>query len=151
MEQSTTRSLNELLINLFDHVMDMEAKAVITEAYKDISNNDLHIIEAVGVEEPRNMSVIAGRLSVTVGTLTTNMNGLEKKGYIQRERSLEDKRVVYVTLTEKGRKAFYHHRDFHKKMIRAIVKDLKEDEMEILYRCLVNLNSFLETASGISV
>ncbi len=151
MEQSTTRSLNELLINLFDHVMDMEAKAVITEAYKDISNNDLHIIEAVGVEEPRNMSVIAGRLSVTVGTLTTNMNGLEKKGYIQRERSLEDKRVVYVTLTEKGRKAFYHHRDFHKKMIRAIVKDLKEDETEILYRCLVNLNSFLETASGISV
>lgn len=151
MEQSTTRSLNELLINLFDHVMDMEAKAVITEAYKDISNNDLHIIEAVGVEEPRNMSVIAGRLSVTVGTLTTNMNGLEKKGYIQRERSLEDKRVVYVTLTEKGRKAFYHHRDFHKRMIRAIVKDLKEDETEILYRCLVNLNSFLETASGISV
>lgn len=151
MEQSTTRSLNELLINLFDHVMDMEAKAVITEAYKDISNNDLHIIEAVGVEEPRNMSVIAGRLSVTVGTLTTNMNGLEKKGYIQRERSLEDKRVVYVTLTEKGRKAFYHHRDFHKKMIRAIVKDLKEDETEILYRCLVNLNSFLEMASGISV
>ena len=151
MQSSTTRSLNELLVNLFNHVLDMETKAVITEDYKDISNNDLHIIEAVGVEEPRNMSVIAGRLSVTVGTLTTNMNVLEKKGYIQRERSLEDKRVVYVTLTEKGRKAFYHHRDFHKKMIRAIVKDLKEDETEILYRCLVNLNSFLETASGISV
>ncbi len=144
MAQNTTRSLNELLINLFDHVMDMEARAVITEAYSDISNNDLHIIEAIGVEEPRNMSVIAHRLSVTVGTLTTNMNGLEKKGYIRRERSLEDKRLVYVTLTEKGRKAFYHHRDFHKRMIRAIIKDLNEDEMEILYRCLVNLNLFLE-------
>lgn len=144
MGQNTKRSLNELLINLFNDVMSMEAKAVITEAYKDISNNDLHIIEAIGVEEPRNMSVIANRLSVTVSTLTTNMNGLEKKGYIRRERGLEDKRVVYVTLTEKGRKAFYHHRDFHKRMIRAIVKDLNEDEMEILYRCLVNLNSFLE-------
>lgn len=29
-------------------------------------------------------------------------------------------------------------------MIKAIVKDLSEEEMEILYRCLVNLNSFLE-------
>lgn len=144
MGRDTKRSLNELLVNLFNHVMDMEAAAVITEGYKDISNNDLHIIEAIGVEEPRNMSMIANKLTVTVSTLTTNMNGLEKKGYIRRERGQEDKRVVFVTLTEKGRKAFYHHRDFHKKMIRAIVKDLNEEEMEILYRCLMNLNNFLE-------
>ncbi len=144
MARGTNRSLNELLASLFNHVMDMEARAVITEEYRDITNNDMHIIEAVGVEEPRNMSVIAHRLSVTVSTLTTNMNGLEKKGYIRRERSQEDKRVVYVTLTEKGRKAFYHHRDFHKKMIRAIVKDLSEEDMEILYRCLMNLSHFLE-------
>lgn len=144
MVQSTKRSINELLVSLFNHVMDLEAKAVITEEYSDITNNDMHIIEAIGVEEPRNMSEIAHRLSVTVSTLTTNMNGLERKGYIRRERSVEDKRVVHVLLTEKGRKAFYHHRDFHKKMIKAIVKDLGEDELEILYRCLVNLNDFLE-------
>lgn len=144
MAQVTKRSLNELLVNLFNHVMDLEGRAVITEEFRDITNNDMHIIEAIGVDEPRNMSVIAHRLSVTVSTLTTNMNGLEKKGYIRRERSSEDKRVVYVILTEQGRKAFYHHRDFHKKMIRAIVRDLSEEEMEILYRCLVNLNGFLE-------
>lgn len=143
--QGTKRSLNELLVNIFNHVMDIEARAVITEEYKDISNNDLHIIEAIGVEEPKNVSRIAHALAVTVGTLTINMNGLEKKGYILRQRSLEDKRVVFVTLTEKGKKAFYHHRDFHRKMIQAIVKDLDEDEMEILYRCLTNINRFLES------
>lgn len=147
MAQNTKHSINELLVNLFNHVMDMEGKAVITSQFSDITNNDMHIIEAVGIEEPRNMSVIAHRLSVTVGTLTTNMNGLEKKGYIRRERSQEDKRVVYVLLTEKGKKAFYHHRDFHKKMIKAIIKDLSEEEMEILYRCLQNLNHFLEPES----
>lgn len=148
MAQTTKRSLNELLVNLFNHIMDLEGKAVITEEYKDITNNDMHIIEAIGVDEPRNMSVIAHKMSVTVSTLTTNMNGLEKKGYILRQRSQEDKRVVYVILTEKGRKAFYHHRDFHKKMIRAIVKDLTEEEMESLYRCLRNLNGFLEQEAG---
>ena len=148
MAQLAKKSLNELLVNLFNHVMDLEAKAVITEEYKDITNNDMHIIEAIGVEEPRNMSEIARRLSVTVSTLTTNMNGLEKKGYIVRARSVEDKRVVYVTLTEKGKKAIYHHRDFHKKMIRALVKDLNEEEMEVLYRCLQNLNGFLEQEAG---
>lgn len=147
MIQQTKRSINELLVNLFNHVMDMEGKAVITSQFQDITNNDMHIIEAIGIEEPRNMSAIANKMAVTVSTLTTNMNGLEKKGYIRRERSLEDKRVVYVLLTEKGKKAFYHHRDFHKKMIKAIVKDLTEEEMEILYHCLQNLNEFFESGN----
>ncbi len=147
MAQSTKRSINELLVNLFNHVMDMEAKAVITSEFSDISNNDMHIIEAIGTDELKSMSVIARGLSVTVSTLTTNMNGLEKKGYIVRERSQTDKRVVHVKLTDKGRKAFFHHRDFHKKMIRAIVKDLSGEETEVLYRCLVNLSSFLESAT----
>ena len=90
MVRNRKRSINELLVSLFNHVMDMEAKAVITDEYSDITNNDMHIIEAIGMEEPRSMSVIARRLSVTVSTLTTNMNGLERKGYIKRQRSQEE-------------------------------------------------------------
>ena len=140
--KSTNRTLNELLVSLFENVMDMEEKAVITEEFKDITNNDMHIMEAIGIEEPRKMSDIAKRRSVTVGTLTTNMNSLEDKGYIIRERSKTDKRVVLVTLTEKGKKAFYHHRDFHKKMIQSLVRDLKEDEMKAFIKCLSNLDQF---------
>lgn len=142
MEKKTNRMLNELLVNLFNNVMEAEAKAVITEEFKDISNNDMHIIDAIGIEEPRRMSVIAKKLTVTMGTLTTNMNNLEDKGYIMRERSKKDKRVVLVSLTDKGRRAFFHHRDFHKHMIRAILKDLNEDEIKILIMCLQNLDDF---------
>lgn len=141
-------ALNELLVDLFNHVMDTEAKAVITEEFKDISNNDMHIIEAIGIREPRNVSQIAKTMCVTVGTLTVNMNSLEKKGYVIRERSTTDKRVVYVTLTEKGRKAFFHHRDFHKAMIRAAVKDLDQEEMNALMNCLLKLNDFFKAGSG---
>lgn len=140
-------TLNELLVNLFNHVMDTEAKAVITEEFKDISNNDMHIIEAIGIHDPRNVSQIAKQLDVTVGTLTVNMNSLEKKGYIVRERSTEDKRVVLVTLTEKGRKAFFHHRDFHKAMIRSAVRGLDENERKALINCLIKLNDFFGDAS----
>ncbi|MCQ2524363.1 MAG: MarR family transcriptional regulator [Lachnospiraceae bacterium] len=137
-----TKGLNEMLVSLFNHVMDVESKAVITEEFKDITNNDMHIIEAVGVSEPRNMSDIAKRLGVTVGTLTTNMNALDKKGYVMRERSASDRRVVYITLTERGRKAFFHHRDFHKNMIKAVVVDLDDNEKRMLYKCLVKLDNF---------
>lgn len=144
MGRSTNRALNEMLIKLFNNVMDIEEKAVITEEFKDITNNDMHIIEAIGIDadEPRSMSVIAKKMTVTVSTLTTNMNSLEEKGYIVRERSKTDKRVVLVFLTDKGKKAFYHHRDFHKNMIKSIVKDLNEDEMQVMIKCLLNLNDF---------
>lgn len=146
MEKSNNRVLNELLVNLFHNVMDAEAKAVITEEFKDITNNDIHILEAIGIEEPKSMSRIAGELHVTVGTLTTNMNSLEKKGYLERNRSTQDKRVVLVSLTEKGRKAFFHHRDFHRKMIHTIIRDLDEEEMQTLIKCLGKLDIFSEMA-----
>ncbi len=142
MAVNYSKGLNEMLVNLFNHVMDVESEAVITEEFKDITNNDMHIIEAVGIGEPKKMSEIAKALSVTVGTLTTNMNGLEKKGYIERNRSNEDKRVVYAILTERGRKAFYHHRDFHKQMIKAAVSGLDDDEKRMLFKCLVKLDDF---------
>ena len=142
MGEHNNVKLNELLVSLFNQVMNAEGKAIITEEYKEISNNDMHIIEAVGIDEPKNMSEIARSLSVTVGTLTTNMNGLEKKGYIVRERSKEDKRVVYTTLTERGKKAFFHHRDFHKQMIKAAVAGLDDDEKRLLYKCLKKLDEF---------
>lgn len=148
MKNKTDRKLNELLIKTFNGVLGMEERAVITEEFKDITNNDMHIIDAVGIDSLRRMSEIAGRLGVTVGTLTTNMNSLEKKGYIKRKRSETDKRVVLAVLTDKGKKAYFHHRDFHKKMIKSIVKDLYEDEMKAIIKGLTNLDNFLTNAEG---
>lgn len=142
MAKRDNKTLNELLVTLFNSIMTTETKAVITEEFKDVSHNYMHIIEAIGIEEPRKMSEIAKRLGVTVGTLTTNMNSLERKNYVVRERGESDKRVVFVTLTERGRKAFFHHRDFHKKMIKSVVAEFTPDEQVILMRCLNKLNEF---------
>ena len=67
-------TLNELLVTLFRDVMDIEQKVIITPEFKDITNNDMHVIEAIGIGEPKNMSSIARELSVTVGTLTIAMS-----------------------------------------------------------------------------
>ena len=75
-------TLNEVLVNLFNDIMDIEQKAIITPEFKDITNNDMHVIDAIGVGTPKNMSSIARELSVTVGTLTIAMNSLVKKGYV---------------------------------------------------------------------
>lgn len=62
----------------------------------------MHIIEAVGTEEPRTMTAISKTLGVTMGTLTIGMNALVKKGYIIRTRNPKDRRIVFATLTPKA-------------------------------------------------
>ena len=138
----TYKTLNEVLVNLFRDVMDIEQKAIITEEFQDITNNDMHIIEAIGRNEPKNMSTIAREISVTVGTLTIAMNSLVKKGYVLRERGKEDRRVVYISLTERGRAAYVHHARFHKAMIDSISDELTSEEMELLIKTLTKLNKW---------
>ena len=138
----TYKTLNEVLVNLFRDVMDIEQKAIITEEFQDITNNDMHIIEAIGMNEPKNMSTIAREISVTVGTLTIAMNSLVKKGYVLRERGKEDRRVVYISLTERGRAAYVHHARFHKAMIDSKSDELTSEEMELLIKTLTKLDKW---------
>ncbi len=137
-------TINEVLVKLFNEIMHIEEKAIITEEFKDISNNDMHIIEAIGKEKPKNMSTIAKSLSVTVGTLTIAINNLVKKGYVNRVRSEEDRRVVLISLSEKGVKAYEHHRRFHEEMVEATLEGLNESETEVLVRSLQNLSNFFK-------
>lgn len=137
-------TLNELLVKLFKDLMEIEGKCLITDEYKDISNNDMHIIEAIGVDEAQKSSVIAKRMSITMGTLTKAIDGLTKKGYVERKRGDEDKRVVRLSLTDKGKTAYYHHEQFHRQMIEHIKDGLPEEEMTVLIAALAKLTDYFK-------
>lgn len=136
---------HDILVNLFQEIMDIEEKALITAEFKNISVNDMHIIEAIGTGEPKNMSTVAKLMSVTVGTLTIAINNLVKKGYVSRVRSEEDRRVVFILLTEKGKRAYQHHREFHDGMVKALVEGLDEGQQKILVKSLLNLRTFFNS------
>ena len=136
---------HDILVNLFQEIIDIEEKALITAEFKNISVNDMHIIEAIGTGEPKNMSTVAKLMSVTVGTLTIAINNLVKKGYVSRVRSEEDRRVVLIFLTEKGKRAYQHHREFHDGMVKALVEGLDEGQQKILVKSLLNLRTFFDS------
>lgn len=135
-------TINDILVHLFNEIWELEEKAIITEEYKDISNNDMHIIEVIGLGKGNNMSAIAKKLNITVGSLTTSMNSLVNKKYAVRIRSEEDRRVVYIRLTKKGEKAYRHHEDFHTQMTQAVVDKLTEEEIPVLLKTLNGLSEF---------
>ena len=135
-------TLNEVLVRLFRDIMDIEQTAIINQEFKDITNNDMHVIEAIGIGAPKNMSSIAKELSVTVGTLTIAMNSLVKKGYVVRRRGDADRRVVYISLSDRGRSAYEHHARFHREMIQSVMEELEPGGLDTLIRALTKLNDW---------
>ncbi|MBM6686486.1 MarR family transcriptional regulator [Faecalicatena contorta] len=142
------RAINDILVGLFHELWELEEKAIITEDFRDLTNNDMHVIEAIGLGEGNNMSSIARKLNITVGSLTTAVNSLVNKAYVERRRSEKDRRVVYVRLTEKGVKAYHHHEDYHRQMTQAIISKLSEDEIPVLVKTLEGLEEFFRGYSG---
>ncbi len=135
------QELNKILVELFNDTMDIERKYVMKSEFKDISVNDMHILDAIGAGGSKSMSVIAKTVGVTVGTLTIAMNSLVKKGYVARIRSEEDRRVVLVSLSEKGRAAYHYHEAFHLKMVQAMRDGLDDQQCGVLVTALTNLRT----------
>lgn len=138
------KTMNDLLVKLFNDLMEIEEKCLITGEFMNISGNDMHIIEAIGEEEPKRMSQIAKKLNITTGTLTKAIEALEQKKYVVRTRNDKDKRVVRVSLTDSGMRAYEHHARFHENMIRDAKADLTDVEMAILVATLGKLVKFFQ-------
>lgn len=142
MEMDISNTLNEVLVRLFRDINTLEERAIRTEEYRDVTVNDIHVIEAIGPDRAKNMTSVARELEVTTGTLTIAVNSLVKKGYVDRSRSEEDRRVVLVSLSEKGKLAYLHHSRFHEEMIAAVLKELTEEEQKALESALTKLTKF---------
>lgn len=135
-------TLNHLLVKLFNDIMKIEQQMLITEEFKDISITDMHVIEAIGYDSSKSMSVVAKNLGITTGTLTIAINNLVKKDYVKRARSVKDRRVVLISLTAKGQKAYKHHKEFHSKMINEIKGLINEEEEKVLVKTLISINNY---------
>ncbi|MEA4882632.1 MAG: MarR family transcriptional regulator [Clostridia bacterium] len=121
-------ALNDVLVKLFNRILSIEER-VINQAYAGgLTITEIHVLEAVGADRWRSMSEIAARLGITLGTLTTSMNRLERKGYVTRVRPDQDRRVVLVGLTPNGLDAYRFHEVFHSEMVAAILHDLSPDD-----------------------
>ena len=129
-----------ILVKLFNDILDYEESVLRASEFKDLTNNDIHVIRAIGINEKKNMSMIAKELAVTIGTLTISINSLVRKGYVIKERSDKDKRVVFVNLSSKGEAAFSRNEELYDQMVNSMLEDLEDNEMDILMRSLLKVN-----------
>ncbi len=140
--------INKLLVEIYEDVIHIEEYSIKSGEFKDLSITEIHTIEAVGLYGAKTMSEVAAELEITMGTLTTAIDKLIRKGYVERSRSDTDRRIVYVNLTNKGKLAYRIHEKFHLDMVRQIMLDFTAEEEEILLTSLSKLNKHLKDIYG---
>lgn len=143
----TRHTLNELLVGMFNYILYLEERNLKQKGVK-LSMNEVHILESIQKASDNSMSHIAKRLMVTQGTLTTNVAKLVTKGYVERLRDPDDKRVVRLNIAEKAEEVLKVHEDFHREMIDKTIGDLGLDENEVLIQSLENILEYFRQVYG---
>ncbi|TCD45686.1 MarR family transcriptional regulator [Streptococcus sp. X16XC17] len=136
--------MNEYLTAIFNNVLIIEEISLRGSRFSDISIKEMHTIDVIGDIKDATPSDISRVLMVTLGTVTTSLNNLERKGYIERVRSTKDRRVVHLYLTRKGRLVYRLHQRFHQTMVKEITEGMDETEYQVMKKGLENLYHFLE-------
>ena len=131
-------------MSLFNSVLKMEEDAIKNSSKHNLSITEVHTLAAIGAGKAKTMTQVAASLKISVSTLTTAINKLVDKKYVNRFRVPEDRRIVKIELTQEGVEAVEEHEEFHQKMIGDVLAELKEGEQEILLNSLDNLHDFFK-------
>lgn len=135
--------VSDIFADMVNMAMKMEDQAVKKLSARDLSVAEIRTLEAIGLDSAKSMSQVVQSLNVSMGTLTTAINKLVGKEYVERFRIPEDRRVVKIKLTEKGRHAVEEHNQVRRRMVRQAVEDMDADEVDMFIDGMVNISQFV--------
>jgi DNA-binding MarR family transcriptional regulator len=139
------KSINKILVSLFNNVLKIEEDCICSDEHVDLSINEMHVIDSIGLNRERTMSDTAKDLQITSGTLTTTINNLVKKGYVFRTRSEDDRRLVYIRLSPKGVHAYKSHEKFHDDFVFRAIEYLNEEKQLLLIDVLSDIDDYFKS------
>ena len=102
--------------------------------YTDLHANDIGLFEVLAEPGPRSVRAIADAVQAPISTVSSALDRLEQSGLVCRARSAEDRRVVCIELTARGKKLADRLRDAHVLNCRAMLQRLTPEERKEFLR-----------------
>ena len=129
------------LKNLAYEIIAYREKQLKTE---NISFTGMFMLSFIAKRGPQKLSDLAVRMEQTKSSITYVVDALERRGFLKREYDEEDRRVIWVKLSEKAVSLFTFHDQFEQTMLVSLSKfdPLKlEAASEVIDRITVSINS----------
>ncbi|MBB6451218.1 MarR family 2-MHQ and catechol resistance regulon transcriptional repressor [Geomicrobium halophilum] len=125
-------------------VVMLKAEHAVSEAVQadmkryGLNPSEFALLELLYHKGDQPIQQIGKRVLLTSGSLTYVVDKLEKKEMLERVRCTEDRRVVYASITEKGKefmaRVFPQHRDSVHEIFSQLSSEEKETMIQLLKR-----------------
>lgn len=130
-------------------VLSKAYKTVMDRAVKDMKQyglppSEFMVLELLYTKGKIPLQQIGEKILITSGSITYNIDKLEKKGLLKRVPCLEDRRVIYAEMTAAGNELFDRIFPDHSDTIHSLMKALSLDEKKVMIDLLKKLGKGVE-------
>ena len=96
----------------------------------ELSKEQMIVLKKLHEKDGRNQNELAFLTLRDKSSLTRLLTKMEKKAYIERRQSLEDRRVNHVFITNLGRETYFKTRPIIQKIIATMEENISNEEIE---------------------
>lgn len=144
MEMGITQEAFQMIVSYIDEIKEVLAADLWNNIFLNSSKNEVLIFWLLYQKDEVNMSEIADYIHVPLNTATGIVNRMEKNQLINRTRSKEDKRVVLIEFSEKGREQF---QNLVSQLIyygTKIMNAFSKEEMDLFFKMIEKVKTILK-------
>jgi len=117
-------------------------------ATEQVSFTQWMVIANLARFEHLTASELAAETCHDMGALTRIVDDLESQGFVRRQRSARDRRVVEITLTAEGRRQLQTGKRIVVELLNSLVAPFSRQELETLIGLMQRLMGRLQEAEG---
>ncbi|WP_243545671.1 MarR family winged helix-turn-helix transcriptional regulator [Pseudodesulfovibrio tunisiensis] len=118
--------LTSRLMRIINKHSRIEELPIRTGKNTGLTAKEIHCLNAIGQQKGINIKTIGDVLGVTKSAASQMVGKLEKKGFVKKEKALDNDKEILTYLTAEGWNAFNAHKEFHERHLETLVKQLDE-------------------------
>jgi DNA-binding MarR family transcriptional regulator len=144
MDQSQTRKIAQMMME----VMPLMMRVWSAEIRVTADNPSPAHVAVLGMLQyrPFTLSDLADRHAVTSPTMSNTINVLEERGWVARRRSTEDRRLVWIEITDEGRAKLAQMNDEIVARVAALLDRMTPQQRQTLLDGMIVLNEVFVAA-----
>ncbi len=108
-----------------------------------ISALEMEIIQLIVLDGKKKMKEVGEHFNVKLSTLTSIIDKIERQRLVKRVNSKEDRRVVYLEVTQKGNKLYKDYSNYIQVISQLMQQSMKQEKFSAFVEGLEKMSEFV--------
>jgi DNA-binding MarR family transcriptional regulator len=101
---------------------------------------DIYILKKIGEVESKKIYELVNEMEMDRGIVASSTNKLVSCGFVEKQKSQEDKRVFILRLTEEGKSLWEKNQNVHSDLLSVVLGEITLNEEKAILKFLSKMN-----------